>query len=568
MRHRLPCIVTTGSVQHRTTLPIGTVAEALSRSPNESRSMSQTYKILVSDALAEVGLEPLRAADNVEVSVQTDLTPEQLVATIPEYDALLVRSGTQVTQAVLQAGKRLRVVGRAGVGVDNIDVEAATQAGIIVVNAPTGNTVAAAEHTIALLMSLARMVPQADANLRSGEWQRNKFVGVEVRDKVLGSVGLGRVAQEVARRAQGLGMRVVAYDPYANTDFAAHHGVALQELDQVLAEADFLTIHTPLTPQTQNLISHEQLAKMKSSARVLNVARGGILDEAALLAALESGQLAGAALDVFAEEPLSLESPLRKSDKIILTPHLGASTVEAQEQVAEDVAIQVLDVLSDRPARYAVNAPILPPRDLEFMLPYIDLAERLGRFLGQLGVQGMGTVEVTAYGTLANFDLDYINAAVIKGILGDVTQVRINLVNAALVAERRGMKLVETKHHQHDQAYETMLTVRAHSGEKWSVSGAIVRGDPYIVAINEQWVDFLAEGHVLLTSHRDRPGIVGRVGTLLGESDVNISFMHVGRHAPRTDAIMVLGTDEPVPTALADELEHWEHINWLRTASF
>ncbi|MCB0186821.1 MAG: ACT domain-containing protein, partial [Caldilineaceae bacterium] len=233
-----------------------------------------------------------------------------------------------------------------------------------------------------------------------------------------------------------------------------------------------------------------------------------------------------------------------------------------------DVAVQVIDVLNDRPARYAVNAPILPPRDLELMLPYIDLAERMGRFLGQLGVQGMGNVEVTAFGNLANYDLDYINAAVIKGILGDVTQVRINLVNAALVAERRGMHLVEIKQHQHDAPYETMLTVRAQSGEKWSVSGAIVRGEPYIVAINEQWVDFPAEGHVLLTSHRDRPGIVGRVGTMLGEADVNISFMHVGRHAPRTDAIMVLGTDESVPSALASELAGWEHINWLRTASF
>ncbi|MEZ4617673.1 MAG: phosphoglycerate dehydrogenase [Caldilineaceae bacterium] len=530
--------------------------------------MSQPYKILVSDALAEVGLQPLRAAENIEVSIQTNLTPEQLVEAIPDFDALLVRSATRVTAAVLQAGKRLRVVGRAGVGVDNIDVDAATQAGIIVVNAPTGNTVAAAEHTVAMLMAMARMIPQADASVRNGEWKRNKFVGIEVRDKVLGTIGLGRVAQEVARRAQGLGMRVIAYDPYASADYAAHQGVALYELDRVLAEADFLTIHTPLTPQTKNLISHEQLARMKTGARILNVARGGILDEQALLTAIQNGHIAGAALDVFEDEPLGVESPLRTSDKIILTPHLGASTVEAQEQVAEDVAVQVIDVLNDRPARYAVNAPILPPRELELMLPYIDLAERMGHFLGQLGVQGMGNVEVTAFGNLANYDLDYINAAVIKGILGDVTQVRINLVNAALVAERRGMHLVEIKQHQHDAPYETMLTVRAQSGEKWSVSGAIVRGEPYIVAINEQWVDFPAEGHVLLTSHRDRPGIVGRVGTMLGEADVNISFMHVGRHAPRTDAIMVLGTDESVPSALASELAGWEHINWLRTASF
>lgn len=530
--------------------------------------MSQPCKILVSDALAEVGLKPLRETENLELSIQTDLLPEELIATIPEYDALLVRSSTRVTAAVIEAGTRLRVIGRAGVGVDNIDVDAATQAGVIVVNAPTGNTVAAAEHTVAMLMSMARMIPQADANVRIGEWKRNKFVGVEVRNKVLGSVGLGRVAQEVAQRAQGLGMRVIAYDPYASADYAAHQGVALYDLDRVLAEADFLTIHTPLTPQTKGMIGKKELAQMKTGARILNVARGGILDEAALLEAVDSGHIAGAALDVFDKEPLATESPLRGSERIIITPHLGASTVEAQEQVAEDVAVQVIDVLNDRPARYAVNAPILPPRDLEFMLPYIDLAERMGRFLGQLGVQGLGNVELTAFGSLANFDLDYIRAAVIKGILGDVTQVRINLVNAALVAERRGINLVEIKQHQHDAPYETMLTVSAESGETWSVSGAIVRGEPSIVAINKLWVDFLAEGHVLITSHRDRPGIVGRVGMLLGESDVNISFMHVGRHAPRADAIMVLGTDEPVPTALADELEQWEYINWLRTASF
>ena len=529
--------------------------------------MTPKYKILVSDALADVGLKPLREAENVEVSIQTSLTPEQLIEVIPEFDALLVRSSTRVTAEVIGAGKRLRVVGRAGVGVDNIDVDAATQAGVIVVNAPTGNTVAAAEHTVAMLMAMARMIPQADASVRKGDWKRNKFVGVEVRNKVLGTVGFGRVAQEVCRRAQGLGMRVVAYDPYVTPDYAAHQGVTIYELDRVLAEADFLTLHTPLTPQTRNLISREQLARMKTGARILNVARGGVIDEVALYEAVQSGHIAGAALDVFDEEPLPQESPLRKSDQIILTPHLGASTVEAQEQVAEDVALQVLDVLNDLPARYAVNAPLIPPRDLDFLIPYIDLGERLGSFLRQMGVQGTGDLTVTAFGNLANFDLAYINAAVIKGLLADVTQVRINLVNATLIAQRRGINLIEIKKHQHDAPYETMLTVSAQSGPKWSVSGGIVRGEPYIVAINEQWVDFPAQGHMLLTSHRDRPGIVGRAGTLLGEADVNISFMHVGRHAPRADAIMVLGIDEPVPTTLADTLSAWEHINWLRTIS-
>lgn len=529
--------------------------------------MSEKLKILVSDALADVGLAPLRQASNIAVDVRTDLTPAQLIEAIGDYDALLVRSSTTVTADVIRAGKRLRVVGRAGVGVDNIDVEAATQAGVIVVNAPTGNTVAAAEHTIALLMSMARLIPQADAHVRTGNWKRNKFVGVEVRDKVLGTVGMGRVAQEVVRRAQGLGMRVVGYDPYVTADYAAQRGVALGDLDTVLAQADFLTIHVPLTPQTQNLISREQLARMKKGARILNVARGGIVDEAALVEAVNSGHLAGAALDVFEEEPLAVDSPLRTSDKIILTPHLGASTVEAQEQVAEDVALQVLDVLNDRPARYAVNAPIIPPKDLEVLVPYIALAERLGGFLRQLGAQPIGDVEVTAYGNLANFDLAYINAAVIKGLLGNVVQVRVNLVNAALVAERRGVNLIEIKKHQHDLPHETMLTISTKAEPRWKVGGAILQGEPHVVTINDQWIDFPAEGHVFLTSHTDRPGIIGRVGTTLGQADINISFMHVGRRAPRTEAIMALGTDEPVPTDLAASIEAWDDIIWLRTAT-
>ena len=309
--------------------------------------MSETLKILVSDALADVGLAPLRQAANVTVDVRTDLTPAQLLDAIGDYDALLVRSSTTVTADVIRAGKRLRVVGRAGVGVDNIDVDAATQAGVIVVNAPTGNTVAAAEHTIALLMSMARLIPQADAHVRTGNWKRNKFVGVEVRDKVLGTVGMGRVAQEVVRRAQGLGMRVVGYDPYVTADYAAQRGVALGDLDTVLAQADFLTIHVPLTPQTENLIGRERLARMKKGARLLNVARGGIVDEVALVEAINSGHLAGAALDVFAEEPLAADSPLRTSDKIILTPHLGASTVEAQSYIGMELADKIIGFFGD-----------------------------------------------------------------------------------------------------------------------------------------------------------------------------------------------------------------------------
>ncbi len=528
-------------------------------------AQTSRHRVLVSDAISESGLAPLRADPSIQLDIQTDLTPAQLIAAIPGYDALLVRSSTQVTADVLRAGTQLRVVARAGVGVDNIDLAAATQAGVIVVNAPTGNVVAAAEHTVALLMATARLIPQADAHVRAGLWKRAQFMGVELRNKVLGTVGLGRVAQEVARRAQGLDMRVIAYDPYVTEEYAEQRGVALVSLDRVITDADFITVHVPLTEQTRNLISAPQFARMKQGVRILNVARGGVIDEAALLDAVEAGIVAGAAFDVFELEPLPAESPLRRSPRIILTPHLGGSTFEAQEQVAEDVAVQVVDVLNDRPARYAVNAPIIPPRDLELLVPFIELAERMGSFLQQLDAQGVHDVEVSAHGDLAQFDLSYVKAAFIKGLLSGVTEERVNLVNANLMAERRGMRLIERKKHEHEGPYENMLTLRGTLGsQRWTVRGAVVHNEPYIVAINDLWVDFPATGNILLTSHQDRPGIVGRVGTLLGQNDINISFMHVGRRGPRTEAIMALGTDELVSPAILSQIGEWGDIIWLR----
>ncbi len=527
--------------------------------------MKEKFAVLVSDSMSESGLAPLQAAPNLVVDVITGQSQEKLIEMIGKYDALVVRSATKVTEEVIQAGKQLRVIARAGVGVDNIAVEAATQAGIIVVNAPTGNVVAAAEHTIAMLMAVARNVPQASAHVHAGQWKRERFMGVEVRDKTLGTVGLGRVAQEVVRRAQGLGMTVIAYDPYVTAEYALQRGVTLVDLDTLVEQADFITLHVPLTPQTRHLIGRERLARMKPTTRLINVARGGVVNEQALAEAVAAGQLAGAALDVFENEPLQADSPLRTVPNIILTPHLGGSTIEAQEKVAEDVALQVLDVLNDRPARYAVNAPILPPKDLDFLVPFINLAERMGRFIKQLGAQGMGDVELTAEGNLAEFDLTYIRAAVIKGMLADVVSVRVNLVNAALLAERRGMNLIERKKHQHEYAYENLLTLRATSGaRRWTVRGAILQGEPHIVGINELWVDFPAQGHVLLAMHLDRPGMIGKVGTLLGSHDVNISFMHVGRRAPRSEAIMALGTDEPTSPELQAEINALEDIYWLK----
>ena len=534
-----------------------------------SDSHPEQYRVLVSDPLSDAGRKLLASQPGIHVDVRTDLSPAQLLEVIPEYDALLVRSGTQVTADVIRAGRKLRVVARAGVGVDNIDVDAATEAGVIVANAPTGNVVAAAEHTVALLLGMARNIVQSDAHVRAGEWRRANFVGVEVRDKTLGLVGLGRVAQEVARRAQGLGMNVLAYDPYVNAEFAMQRGVTLVEFNALLEKSDFITLHVPLTQKTRGLIGAEQFARMKPTARILNVARGEVIQEEALLEALRAGRIAGAALDVFATEPLPLDSPLRASDKIVLTPHLGGSTVEAQEQVAEDAAQQVIDALNDRPARYAVNAPIIPPQELDSLLPYIDLAERMGRFILQLsGGTGISEIEITAHGQLANLDLSYIQAAAIKGLLSEVVDVRVNLVNAVQLAERRGIHLSERKVRQHDARYENMLTLRiAADGEYWTVRGSVLQEQPSIVAINDLWVDFPATGNMLISRHMDLPGIIGRVGTELGKHDINISFMHVGREGPRMESIMVLGIDEVTPPRVLKKIAAFNKIIWLKAVT-
>ncbi len=534
---------------------------------HEAETRHRPPRILVADPLAEEGVRRLR--EHGQVDVRTGLSEEALAATIGEYDALIVRSGTRVTRRVLEAARRLKVIARAGVGVDNIDVDAATELGILVVNAPTGNIIAAAEHTLALLMALARRVPQAHMSMRAGEWDRKRFVGVEVRDKTLGLIGLGRVASEVARRAKGLEMHVLAYDPYVSDTYAAKLGVTLVDLDDLLAQADFISLHLPLTPETRGFLNRERLARVKPGAYLINTARGAVVDEAALLEALDTGRLAGAALDVFAEEPLPPDHPLRRHPKVILTPHIGGSTVEAQERVALDAAEQVIAVLQGKPAPYAVNAPIVPPQELEALVPWIDLAERMGRFMRQVCGERLTRVELTVHGDLIRYDLSYLRAAVLKGLLEGVVDVRVNLVNAARVAERRGLEFIERRREQGER-FHTMLTLRVYRPnneqprEVWMVRGALVYGEPMIVALNDFWVEFPARGYLLLTRHHDRPGIIGRIGTLLGNRDINIAFMHVGRKTPRGEAIMVLGVDEPIPPDVLDEIVKVPFTYWVR----
>jgi D-3-phosphoglycerate dehydrogenase len=523
-----------------------------------------TYRILIADKLDEEGLELLRP--HAELVERPTITQEELVAAIADFDALLVRSRPKVTAEVLVAGAkgRLKVVGRAGVGVDNIDVNAATEAGVTVVNAPTGNTVAAAEHAVAMLLALARHIPQAHASVQAGEWKRSQFMGTEVRNKRLGLLGLGRIASLVAERAQALGMEVVAHDPYVSADYAANQSVQLLSLDDLLATADFISIHVPSTDQTRGLFNAERLSRCKAGVRIVNCARGNVIDERALSDALDSGHVAGAALDVYAQEP-PVGSPLLGHPKVVLTPHIAGSTHEAQRQVAIDVAEQVVAVLAGQPARYAINTPILPPKDLEVLTPYIDLAERLGCFLTQFEPGMLGYLELTAHGPIADYDLSYLIAGALKGLLDGVVAERVNLVNARLIARQRGLALSERRLRHHTERYENMLTLTVGNGERRRfVRGSIVQDEPHIVCIDDLWVDFVAKGHFLLTWHHDRPGIVGRIGTLLGEKDINIAYMHLGRRSPRGEAIMVLALDEAIPESLFPDILAMPHNYWVR----
>jgi D-3-phosphoglycerate dehydrogenase len=504
-------------------------------------------RILVADPLAEDGLARLRREG--EVTVASKLSEKDLISKIGDFDALVVRSETRVTAPVLEAGKKLRVVGRAGVGVDNIDVAAATRHGILVVNAPRGNIVAAAEHTIALLFAVARSVPQADSSLRRGEWTRSKFTGVEIRGKTLGVIGLGNVGSEVAKRAHGLEMEVIAYDPVVSVERAELFNVQLVTLDDLLQRADFVTVHVPLVEANRRLIGARELAGMKPTARLVNTSRGGIIDEAALYQALKAGHPAAAAVDVFELEPPG-ENPLFTLPNFIATPHIAASTVEAQASVAFDVAEEVAAVLSGELPRYAVNAPALPPEEMAYLRPFADLTERLASLHTQLFGGRVGSIELEFEGQLAQHDINLLVASAIKGALQKHTEDRINAVNARLIAAARGMKIVERRSLQHG-SYTSLITLRMHGHE---LAGTLLMDEARVVRIDGFRVDLVPDGRYLVSRHEDRPGIVGRVGTILGEHDVNIASMLVGRDAPRGRAMMILAVDDPVADKVMDRL--------------
>ncbi len=501
-------------------------------------------KVLVAEPIAQEGIEVL--SKQAEVDIKLGLKPEKLIALIGEYDALMVRSETKVTAKVIEAGKRLQVIARAGVGVDNIDVEAATQRGVVVVNAPTANTISAAEHTIALMLALARHIPQAHTLLKAGVWQRHNFVGVELRNKTLGVIGLGSVGSEVARRAQGLQMRVIAYDPFVSPDYAHNLGVELVPFDNLLTNADFITLHLPLTPLAKNLIGTKELSQVKSTVRIINCARGGLVDEKALLQAIEEGRVAGAAIDVFSQEP-PLDNPLVKSEKVIATPHLGASTQEAQVNVAIDTAEQVIAVLNGQPARYAVNAPLISPETLSVLAPFLEVASGVGRVVAQLAEGQFSSIDIGYDGEIADCDVTALKAAVIGGLLEGISEERINIINANIIAQRRGLRVTEHKSPV-CKNYPSLITVSVTTTAGiTTVAGTVMRGELHIVRVNDYWIDLVPKGgYFLFSNHRDRPGLIGAVGMVTGNADIDISFMQVSRLKPRGQALMVLGLDEPL----------------------
>jgi D-3-phosphoglycerate dehydrogenase len=502
-------------------------------------------KVLIADPVWEEGVDILRSY--AEVDIRPDLKPAELISIIGDYEALVVRSQTQVSADVIEAGKKLQVIGRAGVGVDNIDVEEATRRGIVVVSAPTSNTTSTAEHTIALVLALARHIPQANTVLKSGAWRRNDFVGTEVRNKTIGIIGLGNVGSEVARRARGLEMKAITYDPFISADHARNLQVEMVPLKQLLRESDFVTLHVPLTAATKGIIGAKELAQVKPTVRIINTARGGLIDETALVKAIREKRVAGAAFDVFSTEPLT-SSILFEEDNIIVTPHLGASTTEAQALVARDIAEQVVAIFKGQPARYAVNAPLISAETLSVLAPFIEAASTAGKLVNQLAKGHMSSIQIKCAGEICSYDTNILKAAVLGGLLEGISEERVNLINANIVATRRGLTVVEQKETTSEN-YASLITVEAttNSGVT-TVATTVMRGETHIVRVNDYWIDIVPNGgYFLFNDHVDRPGFIGAVGKITGDANINISYMHVGRLKPRGQALMILALDEPLP---------------------
>ncbi len=518
-------------------------------------------KVLIADSISQRGIDELSRGEELDVAIKTGLSEQELIGIIPPFGGLIVRSQTRVTADILNAAAKLRVVGRAGVGVDNVDVEAATRRGVVVLNAPGGNTISTAEHAFSLLLAVARKIPQADANVRSKNWDKKTFEGVELYNKTLGVIGMGRIGSELSRRAIAFGMRVVAYDPYLSATRARSLQVELvDELDDLLASADFISLHTPLTAETRHVLDAARLQKTKRGVRIINCARGGLIDETALVQALADGHIAGAALDVFEIEPLPPDSPLRSAPNLVLTPHLGASTAEAQESVGIEIAQSIREVLLEGTIRNAVNMPNLDAKTLAIIGPHLRFGEKLGKFLSQIAPKRADSLNVNYSGKVNEVDTSAITRAVLKGFLQIAGGLEVNEVNAPAFAETLGLKVSESRLSAPGD-YTDMLELSAVAeGKTVSVGGAFFGATPRIVSINSRPVEARPHGVVLVLENTDRPGMVGRVGTLLGDHGVNIATMSLSRNQAGGTALTVLNLDTAPSEKLLSEVRSSEDI--------
>lgn len=521
-------------------------------------------KVLIADKAAKEGIDKLKEA-GFTVDVKTGLNEDQLLEIIADYEGMMVRSETKVTAKIIDAAAKMKIIGRAGVGVDNIDVAAATKKGIVVVNSPEGNTIAAAEHTLAMMLAMSRNIPQAVASLKAKKWERGKFMGSELYNKVLGVVGIGKIGSRVAMYARSLGMEIICYDPFVTEEYTKKLGVSLGTLEEVMRKSDYITFHMPKTKETLHLVNKEKISMMKEGVKLINVARGGIIDEVDLLEALKSKKVAAAAIDVFEVEPAP-ENPLIELDNVVATPHLGASTVEAQVNVAVDVALQIIDVLKGEPARAGVNIPSMRPDLLGPVKPFLTISEKIGKLAAQLLDGAISSVEISYLGDLSELETAPLNTAVMKGILEKALGDGVNHVNASLIAKERGIQIKEIKSRE-SQNFSSLISVKATSdkGSK-TVTGTVLGsyGDR-IVGIDELKTDVSPSGHLLITDHTDMPGIIGKVGILLGDNGINIASMDVGRQSTGGKAVMILNVDNIIP---ADIIEKIKKIKGIINARF
>jgi D-3-phosphoglycerate dehydrogenase len=516
--------------------------------------MEEIKKVLVSDPLSSKGLEILGKAKSLTCDLKPGLSPEELKKIIPEYDGIIIRSETKLKADIIEAGKRLKVIGRAGIGLDNVDVPAATKKGIVVMNTPQENAIAAAEHTIAMILSVSRKIPQATGSMKAGKWEKKKFMGVELYNKTLGLIGIGVIGTIVADRARGLKMKVIGYDPYLSKEVAEKKGVDLVSFDELLSRSDFISIHTPLTDETRNLIGKKAFAKMKKGVILINCARGGIIHEKDLYDAIKEGKVAGAALDVFEKEP-AIGNPLVELEEVISTPHLGAATEEAQENVAIAISQQIVDFFTLGEARNAINIPAVSPEILPFLRPYLRLGEQLGSFLAQISNYAIEEILIEYYGEVVEYGTKPITISVLKGLLTPFVGETVNFVNAPVMAKERGIKITEsTRAEAEDFASLIALRTRSKMEQNYIAGALFGRKELRIVKLNDFFIEAIPEGHILLVNNYDKPGVIGNIGNALGSRNINIATMQFGRDQMGGNAISLLHLDVPLPPGTMGEI--------------